>query len=205
MSHGDPNNPYGAPQQGQQPGYGAPQQPGYGAPQQQGYGYPQGQQPGYGYPQAPPVQQQYGMGPAMTSMPGTVSAARALMWVIVGLQVIGVALFAIAAVSVNAAKDDNGLKDNSDFQRLADQSTGVMWAFVVFGVAWMVFAIVLATKFNTGGNGVRITALVFAVVTAIAGIYPFVIVGLVHTVLGILIAVFVGNSTGSAWFNRPRY
>lgn len=47
MSHGDPNNPYGAPQQGQQPGYGAPQQP--------GYGYPQGpQQPGYGYPQAPP-------------------------------------------------------------------------------------------------------------------------------------------------------
>jgi hypothetical protein len=206
MSHGDPNNPYGAPQQGQQPGYGAPQQPGYGAPQgqQPGYGYPQGQ-PGYGYPQAPPVQQPYGMGPAMTSMPGTVSAARAMMWVIVGLQVIGVALFAIAAVGVNAAKDDNGLKDDSDFQKLADQSTGVLWAFVVFGIAWMIFAIVLATKFNSGGNGVRITTLVFAIVTAIAGIYPFLVVGLVHTVLAILIAVFVGNSTGSAWFNRPRY
>ncbi|WP_030382876.1 MULTISPECIES: membrane protein [unclassified Streptomyces] len=197
MSYGDPNNPYGAPQEGQQ-------QPGYGAPQQPHYGYPQGQQPGYGYPQAPPVPQ-YGGGPPMTSMPGTVSAARALLWVIVGLQVIGVAVFAIAAVGINAAKDDNGVKDDSDFQRLADQSTGVMWAFVVFGVAWLIFAIVLATKFNTGGNGVRITTLVFAIVTAIAGIYPFIIVGLVHTVLGILIAIFVGNSTGSAWFNRPRY
>ncbi|GHE59538.1 hypothetical protein GCM10018782_37390 [Streptomyces griseoaurantiacus] len=197
MSHGDPNNPYGAPQQGQQPGYGAPQQP--------GYGYPQGpQQPGYGYPQAPPVPQ-YGGGPAMTSMPGTVSAARALMWVIVALQVIGVALFAIAAATVSAHKDDNDLQDNADFQRFADQSTGVLWAFVVFGVAWMIFAIVLATKFTSGGNGARITMLVFAVITAIAGIYPFIIVGLVHTVLGILIAVFVGNSTGSAWFNRPRY
>ncbi|MGW4030117.1 RDD family protein [Streptomyces sp. NPDC004838] len=44
MSFGDPNNPYGQQQGGQQ-------QPGYGYPQDQ-----QGQQPGYGYPQAPPVQ-----------------------------------------------------------------------------------------------------------------------------------------------------
>ncbi|MEV6978930.1 RDD family protein [Kitasatospora sp. NPDC093806] len=55
----DPNNPYGQPQQPQQPGYGYPQQAppaaGYGypqqAPQQPGYGVPQ--QPGYGYPQMP--------------------------------------------------------------------------------------------------------------------------------------------------------
>ena len=56
----DPNNPYGQPQNPQQPGFGQPQgQPGYGYPQgapqgvppQQGYGYPQ--QPGYpGSPQA---------------------------------------------------------------------------------------------------------------------------------------------------------
>ena len=48
MSFGDPNNPYGPPQQ-------QPQQP---AP---GYGYPQQtppQQPGYGYPSAPPLGQQ---------------------------------------------------------------------------------------------------------------------------------------------------
>ncbi|MEV0486428.1 RDD family protein [Streptomyces sp. NPDC050508] len=56
----DANNPYGQPQNPQQPGFGQPHgQPGYGYPQgapqgvppQQGYGYPQ--QPGYpGSPQA---------------------------------------------------------------------------------------------------------------------------------------------------------
>jgi uncharacterized RDD family membrane protein YckC len=55
----DPNNPYGQPQQPQQPGYGYPQQP----PQQPAYGYPQQppmdpyaqaqQQQAYGYPQQP--------------------------------------------------------------------------------------------------------------------------------------------------------
>ncbi|MGW3120470.1 RDD family protein [Streptomyces sp. NPDC001107] len=74
MSYGDPNNPYGQPQQPpQQPGYGYPQQPG----QQQPYGYPQQApqgvppQQGYGYPQAPqapagygyPQQAGYGMQP----------------------------------------------------------------------------------------------------------------------------------------------
>jgi uncharacterized membrane protein (DUF485 family) len=193
MSYGDPNNPYGAPQ-GQQP--------------QQGYGYPQqqGQTPGYGYPQAPPVgQAAYGAGAPMTEMPGSVSAARVMLWVIVGLQLIGVALFAFAAVALNAAKDDESLQDNSAFQDLVGQSTGLLWGYTVFGLAWAVFAVVLATKFKSGGNGVRITILVFGIITAILGIYPFVVVGLVHTVLAVLIAVFVGNANGKAWFNRPRY
>ncbi|KAB1146051.1 hypothetical protein F7R91_17215 [Streptomyces luteolifulvus] len=188
MSFGDPNNPYGAPQ-GQQPGYGYPQQP---------------QAPGYGYPQAPPVQG-YGGGPVMTTMPGTVSAARVMLWVIVGLQLLGVALFAFTAASVNAAKNDEQLKDDAAFQQLADYSAGMIWGLTVFALAWAVFAIVLAVKFNSGGNGVRVTLLVFAIITAILGLYPFVIVGLVHTVLAILIAVFVGNSAGSAWFNRQRF
>jgi hypothetical protein len=193
MSYGDPNNPYGA-SQGQQP--------------QQGYGYPQQQPqtPGYGYPQAPPVgQAAYGGGAPMTQMPGSVGAARVMMWVIVGLQIIGVALFAFAAAALNAAKDDESLKDNSAFQDLAGNSTGLLWGYVVFGLAWAVFAVVLATKFKSGGNGARVTILVFGIITAILGIYPFVIVGLAHTVLAVLIAVFVGNANGKAWFNRPRY
>jgi hypothetical protein len=188
MSFGDPNNPYGPPQGGQQ-GYGYPQQP---------------QGPGYGYPAAPPVGA-YGAGPVMTTMPGTVSAARVMLWVIVGLQVLGVALFGFAAASVNAAKNDDQLKDDATFQQLADYSSGVLWAFTAFAVAWAVFAILLAVKFNTGGNGVRVTIMVFAIITAILGLYPFVVVGLVHTVLAILVAVFVGNSNGAAWFKRPRY
>ncbi|MFI2202346.1 hypothetical protein ACH47Z_16525 [Streptomyces sp. NPDC020192] len=186
MSFGDPNNPYGPPQG-----------------QQQSYGYPQ--QPGYGYPAAPAVQQPYGMGAPMTAMPGNVSGARVMLWVIVGLQVIGAALFAFYAVAVNRAKNDSTLQDNASFQRLADYGTGVLVALAVFALAWGVFAAVLAAKFNTGGNGIRITTLVFGIITAVLGLYPFIIVGLVHTVLSILIACFVGGANGKAWFNRPRY
>ncbi|MFC4326633.1 hypothetical protein ACFPC0_02040 [Streptomyces andamanensis] len=187
MSYGDPNNPYGAPQQ---PGYGQPQQP--------------GQAPGYGYPQAPPLgQQPYGGAPL--TMPGNVSAARVMLWVIVGLQVIGAGLFAVSAATINAAQKDDSLKDNSAFQQLADYSTGKLWALVVFAVVWGVLAAVLATKFTSGGNGVRITILVFGIITAVLGLYPFTLVGIVHLVLAILIACFVGGSKGKAWFNRPRY
>lgn len=189
MSFGDPNNPYGQP----------PQQPG-----QPGYGYPQQPQQGYGYPAAPPVGA-YPGAPVPTSMPGTVSTARVLLWVIVGLQLIGVALFAISAAGVEAAKNDPTLREEPAFEQLADYSSGLLWGLTLFALAWGVFALVLAVKFGKGGNGVRITALIFGIVTAILGIYPFVLVGLIHTVLAILIAVFVGNAAGSAWFNRPRY
>ncbi|MFI9807754.1 hypothetical protein ACIHEJ_25890 [Streptomyces sp. NPDC052301] len=178
MSYGDPNNPYGA---------------------------PQGQQPGYGYPQAPPVQQPYGGAAPMTTMPGNVSAARVMLWVIVGLQVIGMGLFAFYAAVVNHAKNDDTLQNDSSFQRIADYSTGILVAMIVFALAWGVFAAVLAAKFNTGGNGVRITTLVFGIITAVLGLYPFVVVGLVHTVLAILVACFVGGANGKAWFNRARY
>ncbi|CAK7281591.1 hypothetical protein [Streptomyces misionensis] len=175
MSYGDPNNPYGAPQ-----------------------GQPQ--QPGYGYPAAPPVQQPYGAAAPMTAMPGKVSAARAMLWVIVALQVIGVALFAFSAVAINKAKNDNSLPGLSDYP------VGVIWAFVVLALAWLVWAAVLAAKFSTGGNGLRVTALVFGILSAVLGVYPFlVILGIVHIVLGILIACFVGGADGKAWFNRARY
>ncbi|WP_324789067.1 hypothetical protein [Streptomyces sp. H51] len=209
MSFGDPHNPYGPPPgqqpgypQGQQPGYPQGQQPGY--PQgQPGYGYPQQQPPGYGYPAAP-APQPYGGAPMMTTMPGTVSAARILLWVIVALQLLGVALFAFSAATIQAAK--NGSLDNeAAFEQLKNYSTGALWGFTVFALAWGVFALLLAVKFNTGGNGVRVAAMIFGIITAVLGIYPFIIVGLIHTVLGILIAVFVGNANGNAWFNRARY
>ncbi|MFG2635521.1 hypothetical protein ACGFX8_16720 [Streptomyces sp. NPDC048362] len=188
MSFGDPNNPYGPPPPQQQP-----------AP---GYGYSQAPQPGYGYPQAPPMA--YGEGAPQT-MPGTVGAARVMLWVIAGLQLIGIALFAFSAVKVSSARDDGTLKDDASFQRFADYSTGLLWGITLFALAWAVFTVVLALKFNTGGNGVRIAALVYGVITAILGLYPFIVVGLIHTVLGILIACFVGGSASSAWFQRPRY
>ncbi|MDX2762958.1 hypothetical protein [Streptomyces europaeiscabiei] len=193
MSFGDPNNPYGQPQQQQPPA--------------QGYGYPQQgppQQPGYGYPAAPPVSQGYGGYPnAPETMPSTVNAARIMLWVIVGLQVIGVLLYGIGAIGVSAASDST--EDPALAEALGNIPVGQMVAIAIFAVAWLVYAIMLAVKFKSGGSGVRTAALVFGIITAILGIFPFLVIGLVHLVLGILIAVFVGNANGKAWFNRPRY
>ncbi|GGT11985.1 hypothetical protein GCM10010271_13540 [Streptomyces kurssanovii] len=178
MSFGDPNNPYG---------------------QQQG------QQPGYGYPQAPPVQPYGGGFPTgPQEMPGGVKAARVMLYIIAGFQLIGTILFALSAVAIGKAKEDPALRDDVQFQDLADYSSGVLWLLTLLVLAWGVFAIVLAVKFGSGGNGIRIAAMVFGIITAILGIYPFILVGLVHTVLAILVTVFVGKSDGGAWFNRQR-
>ncbi|MFJ1592029.1 hypothetical protein ACIOD0_17515 [Kitasatospora albolonga] len=197
MSFGDPNNPYGQQPQGQpqgQPGYGYPQQAPQGVPQQ-GYGYPQAspvQGGGYGYPGGP------------TEMPGGVKASRVLLYVIAGLQVIGAIFIVLGAAAVSAAKNDATLREDVQFQQLADYSSGVLWGMAFFALAWGVFAIVLAAKFGKGGNGLRITTIVFGAITAILGIYPFVVIGLVHTVLAVLVVVFVAKSDGEAWFNRPQ-
>ncbi|MER5770614.1 hypothetical protein [Streptomyces sp. NPDC001985] len=200
MSFGDPNNPYGQ-QQGGQPGYGQPQQGQ--APGQPG-------QPPYGYPQAPPVQPYDGgygggYGGPPTTMPGTLSAARVMLYVIAALQLIGAALILLGAAAIDAAKSNEELKNDVQFQELAEFSSGQVYAMGVFAILWGVLAVFLAVKFGKGGNGIRITALVFGVITAILGIWPFIVVGLIHTILGILIAVFVAKSDGSAWFNRPRH
>jgi hypothetical protein len=138
-------------------------------------------------------------------MPGGVKAARVMLFVIGGLQVLGAILFAITALAVSAAQNDETLRNDVQFEDLAEFSPGALWAATVAVLAWGVFAIVLGTKIGKGGNGVRVTTMVFAIITAIAGIYPFIVVGLAHTVLAILIAVFVGKSDGAAWFNRPKY
>jgi uncharacterized RDD family membrane protein YckC len=114
MSFGSPDNPYGRPQDPQQPGYGHPQQE---QPQQPGYGYPQAPQGvppqgGYGHPQQPgypsyPQQPGHPGGPAG---PGTVASmgrrfgARLIDGLIIG------ALYAVLTVAgaagfVDAAKD----------------------------------------------------------------------------------------------------
>ncbi|MFJ9028477.1 hypothetical protein ACIRQP_08115 [Streptomyces sp. NPDC102274] len=202
MSFGDPNNPYGQ-----------PAQPGPGQPQgQPGYGYPQGQpqQPGYGYPQAPPVQPYGGGGfpggpGGQLEMPGGVKAARVMLWVLFGLSLIGTFIFGLAAAAVSAAKNDEQLQDDVQFQQLADYSGSLLWGMTVIALLTAVISIFLAVKFAKGGSGVRVMAIVFGVVVAILGIYPFVGFGLIYTVMAILIAVFAGKSDGAAWFNRPRY
>ncbi|GFH36071.1 hypothetical protein [Streptomyces pacificus] len=190
MSFGEPNNPYGQ-QQGQP-----------------GYGYPQGQQPpqpGYGYPQAPPVQP-YGPGYAggPISMPGLMKAARVLLFVVGGLQMLMGILFAIG---IAVAQDMRGAADAE-----GDLLAGLGFIIVLFLLAFAVWAIVLGLRFSKGGNAVRVATIVYASLSILGSLVNFAdgeassaVGGVIGLAIGGVILASMVNSSASAWFNRPRY
>ncbi|WP_031477582.1 hypothetical protein [Streptomyces bicolor] len=208
MSFGDPNNPYGPPPQGQQPGY-PPQQPPQGQP---GYGYPQGapqQPPAYGYPQAP--QQAYpgypGGNMMPMEMPGLMKTARVLLFIMAGFQI----LFGIiAGIAIGAAQDvSNGVGSGDDTDALA--GLGFLAAALLVGLGAL--SIFLGVKFKNGGSGIRITTIVYASLMILGGIVNIVngaggsttFGGLISlAIAGIILASMV-NSASTAWFSRPRY
>ncbi|MER5435643.1 hypothetical protein [Streptomyces sp. NPDC002588] len=204
MSFGDPNNPYGPPQQ-PQPGQ---QQPGYpGYPQQQGYGYPtapQGQ-PGYGYPQAPPVPQGYGYGMPQ-EMPGLVKTARVLLFILAGLQFLAGVVFGILAGVAGSSSDSL----DTDGTRMV---TGVVLLVAVLMLALGSLSVFLGVKFRSGGGGIRITTMVYAslmivgsllnIVRGAASTGSGVFGGIISLAFGgIILAAMI---SGGPWFNRPRY
>ncbi|AZQ36900.1 hypothetical protein EJ357_28455 [Streptomyces cyaneochromogenes] len=210
MSFGDPNNPYGPPPQGQQPGYPpqAPQgQPGYGYPQ----GAPQQQPPGYGYPQGAPQQPAYpgypGGNVMPVEMPGLMKTARVLLFILSGFQI----LFGlIAGIAVGAAQDlSNGVGSGDDTDALA--GLGFLAAALLVGLGAL--SIFLGVKFKNGGNGIRITTIVYASLMILGGILNIVngangsatFGGLISlAIAGVILASMV-NSAATAWFSRPRY
>ena len=198
MSFGDPNNPYGQPQQ-----------------QPQGYGYPQNQpqQPGYGYPAAPPVSQGYGGYPdAPAVIPGGVKAARIMLYVLGGLQAVGgVALMVASAWFADYISDSanaDGSLSSEDADTIANFGAGMFVVFGVLTLGFAVWAILTAAKFSTGRGGIRISAIVYAsFVTLFSAISVLGgnIFGLVSLVLAVLIIVFCSKQDGGQWFNRPRH
>ncbi|MFF8607487.1 hypothetical protein ACF06X_16255 [Streptomyces sp. NPDC015346] len=203
MSFGEPNNPYGQPQ-GQQPGYGQPQgqQPGYGYPQQA----PQGVPSQYGYPQAPPVQQPYGGGypGAAMEMPGGVKAARVMLWILGVLQVLG-AIFMVAAGGWIADQMADSGELGSDGDNAAAAFTGIMVVFGIVSLAFGVWAIVMAAKTRSGGNGIRISGIVYGSLVTLGSLVNLVganVFALISLVMGILIIVFFAKADGAAWFKR---
>ncbi|MEU8485423.1 hypothetical protein [Streptomyces sp. NPDC048641] len=211
MSFGDPNNPYGPPQgqPGQQPGYPpqapqAPQgQPGYGYPQapqgvppQQGYGYPQ-QQAYPGYP---------GGNVMPMTMPGLMTTARVLIYIMSGLQILGAIAFGVIVGAAQDVSSSAGVGDDTD------GLAGLGFALVGVLIVLAVLGIILAVKFSTGGSGVRITTIVYAslmilggIVNLVSGTSSGVFSALIALVIGGIILTAMVNSQASAWFNRPRY
>lgn len=210
MSYGDPNNPYGQPPQQPPaaPGYGYPQQAPPGVPPQQGYGYPQ-QQPAYpGYPGGNMMPQ---------SMPGLMMTARVLLFIVSAVQIIIgiVAIFGAATVNdaSNAASDTFG---DSEFTDLGQTSAAVILFVAVLFLGLAALSITLGVKFSKGGQGVRITTMVYGILGAVFGVLILLgsadvnsTVALVWALLwisfgGIMAAAMIAPS-GASWFARPRY
>ncbi|SDC72911.1 hypothetical protein [Streptomyces prasinopilosus] len=206
MSFGDPNNPYGQP----------PQQPGQsGGP---GYGYPQQQppgQPGYGYPSPPSFPQAYGQpGPAVT-MPGSVTAARVMLFVLGGLQAVSGLLMIVASgwfadyfeemVSSDPALSSDPNISSDDVGAIG---AGIMIVLGVIVLGFAFWAILTAVKMASGYGGVRVSAIIYASVVTLFSVISLLtanVFALISLILGVLIIVFCANRNGSHWFNRPRY
>lgn len=210
MSYGDPNNPYGQPPQQPPaaPGYGYPQAP-PGVPPQQGYGYPQ-QQPAYpGYPGG-------GGNMMQQSMPGLLVTARVFLFLISAVQI----LFAIIYLYVGAIASDAGDSGEdlglTGMGEAGDAVAGIAIIGALIAAALAALSITLGVKFSRGGQGVRITTVVYGALGGIVGLIGLFVgldSGLATAIIGPLIwvtfAVIITIApvvpSGTAWFNRPRY
>ncbi|MFE0703305.1 hypothetical protein [Streptomyces sp. NPDC058872] len=194
MSFGEPTNPYGQPQdqgQGQQPGYGYPQQAPQGVPQQ-----------GYGYPMAPPVSPYGGYPGAAMEMPGNVKSARVMMWIMGGLNLLG----GLAIIALSFALDsdlESAGATSADAEAFADLGQGIMIFLGLISLVFAVVGMVLAARFKSGGNGVRIGSIVWASFAVLFSLFSLP-AGIVSLALGVLIIVFVAKADGAAWFNRNK-
>ncbi|MFF4602018.1 hypothetical protein ACFY12_04555 [Streptomyces sp. NPDC001339] len=215
-------NPYGPPP-GQQPGYGYPQQqpppaPAPAPPPAPGpYGsYPGGPgmsgapgapgMPGIpGMPGTPGMQQaQYPKPPYPMVMPGGVKAARVMLFVLAGLNLIGLILAVAGLGSVSKASHNASSYAGQDAMTAFNVGKGLLIVVIVLIVIFTAAAITLAAQFGNGGGGVRVGTIVFGVATTMVSLFSFPF-GLVHTALGVLVLVLVAKDDGNAWFSRPRY
>ncbi|MGT2530024.1 hypothetical protein ACU4GG_25185 [Streptomyces nojiriensis] len=199
MSFGDPNNPYGQqPPQGQ-PGYGYPQQAPQGVPPQGGYAYPQQQAP-MGYPAGP------GGYPGMPmQMPGLLKTSRVLLFIIGGLQILGGLVMGIGGAAVSGSTSSTG----------GDVVGGFLVIFALVFFAFGGLAIFLGAKFANGGNGIRITTIIFGALSVLGSLGNFANTGsgtsggaaggVVGLAIGGIILASVVTADGAAWFKRPRY
>ena len=213
MSFGDPNNPYGPPPPQQPtaaPGYGYPQQP---AGPPQGYGYPQ--QPAYpGYPGGNAMSQ---------SMPGLLVTARVFLYLISAVQIIGGLIWLYVAAFVNdvsnKADELGSSSDDNPFTSIGDgghTAAGLIVFFALIALGLAALSITLGVKFGRGGQGVRITTVVYGALGGILGLIMLfvgmdsglasaVIFPLIWVVFAAVITAAPVVPSGTAWFNRPRY
>ncbi|MFD5767083.1 hypothetical protein ACFWIN_14840 [Streptomyces sp. NPDC127049] len=209
MSFGEPNNPYGQPPQGQ-PGYGYPQAP-QGVPQQGAYGYPA----------APPVAP-YGAYPGgpnqiPQSMPGLLVTARVFLYLISAAQIaLGLFFLYLGAIASDASELSSTYGNDNPFDSMASAAAGVLVVVGLLFLGLAALSITLGVRFGNGGQGVRITTIVYGALGTIVGaLYLFsaldtglasaMILPLIWVVFAVILTIAPAVNSGSAWFARPRY
>ncbi|MDX2708217.1 hypothetical protein PV350_36025 [Streptomyces sp. PA03-6a] len=198
MSHPPgPGDPYGR-QPPQQP-YGYPQQP----PAQPGYGYPTQPQPQaqspYGYPQQPQPHAPFAAYPGGPEvMPSSARTARAMLFVLGGLQILGGLLLLLGAAALKSVDDTDELT----------MPIGLVYVMGVLFLAFAVLSIGMGAKYRTGGNGTRIGSIVIGVLVALSSVATMIsgaFLLLAPLALSVLLIVFAAKAETAAWFKRPQY
>ncbi|MFF4220756.1 hypothetical protein [Streptomyces nondiastaticus] len=224
MSMPESSNPYGRQQPPQAQPYGQPQpQPQPQFPGQQPYGQqqPHGQQQPYGQPQPYGQQQSYGQqqafgqqpygqqpygqqapqgpyapypyAPAPMEMPRGVKQARIGLYVLGGLNVLaGLLVLAVAGAGASGA---------------ADSSPAELYGIGAASLVLSAIAFVVAVKFRSGGNGVRITGAVvggLVLLNALVSLATGQLTGGPGLAVGALVMVGCLRKEAADWFNRPR-
>ncbi|MDX2648915.1 hypothetical protein PV341_36185 [Streptomyces sp. PA03-1a] len=192
-----PGDPYGR-QPPQQP-YGYPQQP----PAQPGHGYPtqpQPQaQPPYGYPQQPQSHAPFAAYPGGPEvMPSSARTARAMLFVLGGLQILGGLLLLLGAAALKSVDDTDELT----------MPIGLVYVMGVLFLAFAVLSIGMGAKYRTGGNGTRIGSIVIGVLVALSSVATMIsgaFLLLAPLALSVLLIVFAAKAETAAWFKRPQY
>ncbi|MFE0625405.1 hypothetical protein ACFW3D_00380 [Streptomyces sp. NPDC058864] len=192
-----PGNPYGQ-QQPQQP-YGYPQQPAA----QPGHGYPtqpQPQaQPPYGYPQQPQPGMTFAAYPGGPEvMPSSARAARAMLFVLGGMQILGGLLLLLGAAALKSVDDTDELA----------MPIGLVYVMGVLFLAFAVLSIGMGAKYRTGGNGTRIGSIVIGVLVALSSVatmFSGAFLLIAPLALSVLLIVFAAKAETAAWFRRPQY
>ncbi|MGW6706056.1 hypothetical protein ACWGDE_14360 [Streptomyces sp. NPDC054956] len=213
MSFGDPNNPYGQQPQGQ-PGYGYPQQAPQGIPPQGGYAYPQ-------QPQAYPGGAGYPGASAHVPMPGGVSGARVILYILGILQALMGVLALVGGALFASALSGSSSSSTSDAGAIGGTVLVVVGIVVIALALW---PILTAAKLSKGRGGVRVSGIIFgslqtlfAVISILgnlvalsdahaAGAAAFsLVIALISLGLGLWILIGLANSAAGVYFKRPLY
>ncbi|WP_424889682.1 hypothetical protein [Streptomyces sp. XH2] len=196
MSMPEAGNPYAQPQYQQQAQPQFPGQQPYGQPQpygQQSYGQqPYGQQP-YGAPAPQGPYAPYPHAPVAPEMPRTVKNARIGLYVLGGLNAVGGVLM-LAVAGIRAAGT-------------AGTSPAQLYAIGTVALVLSVVAFVVAARFRSGGNGVRIAGAVvggLVLLNALVSLATGQWTGGPGLAFGALVMVGCLKKEAADWFTRPR-